>query len=202
MDSCQLIPAMKTNRPNRPNRPIPRRWTLLVLTSLLPACAALPPEHEPALEPDPVEQVVPVQVNENAMLPLLGYYHLLQGMTPGELTRERQTLSKLPSSPSVQVRQAMLYGMPRATTDLARALAMLETVLRSRAPEAASLHPLAKLLATQYQERLRIETQNDRLGQQLKESQRARDELQQKIEALTDIERSIPIRPNADKPAF
>ena len=196
MDPRQLNPAMKTNLPNHT---LPRRWPLLVLTSLLTACAALPPEQEPIPEPAPV---APVQVNENAMLPLLGYYHLLQRMTPAELTRERQMLARLPSSPSVQFRQAMLYGMPRATTDLARALAMLETVLRLRAPEAASLHPLAKLLATQYQERLRIETQNDRLGQQLKESQRARDELQQKIEALTDIERSIPIRPNADKPAF
>lgn len=136
------------------------------------------------------------------MLPLLGYYHLLQGMTPGELTRERQTLTRLTPSPSVQIRQAMLYGMPRATTDLTRALAILEAVLRSHAPEAASLHPLAKLLAMQYQERIRLETQHERLSQQLKESQRKRDELQEKIHALTDIERSIPIRPNAGKPAF
>ena len=193
MDPRQLNSAMKTNRP------LPRRWPLLALTSLLTACAALPPEEEKAPITPPAATV---QVNETAMLPLLGYYHLLQSMTPGELTRERQTLSRLPSSPSVQVRQAMLFGMPRATTDLARALAILETVLRSRAPEAASLHPLAKLLATQYQERLRIEAQNERLGQQLKESQRKRDELQEKINALADIERSIPIRPNADKPAF
>ena len=40
-----------------------------------------------------------------------------------------------------------------------------------------------------------------RLAQQLKESQRKRDELQEKIDALADIERSIPIRPNTVKPA-
>ncbi len=196
MDPLQLIAAMKMNRPNRPP---PCRWPLLVLTSLLSACGALPLEQEQGAEPAPV---VRVQVNESAMLPLLGYYHLLQSMTSGELTRERQTLTRLPSSPSVQVRQAMLFGMPRTTTDLARAQAILETVLRSHVPEAASLHPLAKLLATQYQERLRVENQNERLGQQLKESQRKRDELQEKIDALTDIERSIPIRPNAGKPAL
>jgi len=198
MDPRQLIAAMKMTRPNQT---LPRRWPFLVLSSLLSACAALPLEPESGAAPEPVP-VVNVQVNESAMLPLLGYYHLLQRMTPGELTRERQTLARLPSSPSVQVRLAMLHGMPRAPADLARAQAILDTVLRSHAPEAASLHPLAKLLATQYQERLRIETQNDRLGQQLKESQRKRDELQEKIDALTDIERSIPIRPNADKPAF
>lgn len=189
MDPRQLTSAMN------PHLSLSRRWSLLLLTCLLSACTALTSEQEPA-------PVATVQVNESAMLPLLGYYHLLQRMTPGELARERQTLTRLPPSPSVHVRQAMLYGMPRATTDLARAQASLETVLSSHAPEAASLHPLAKLLATQYQERLRIETQNDRLGQQLKESQRSRDALQEKIDALTDIERSIPIRPNADKPAF
>ena len=193
MDSRQLNSAMKTNRP------LLLCWPLLALTGLLTACAALPPEGEQA---PVIPPAAAIQVNETAMLPLLGYYHLLQRMTPGELTRERQTLARLPSSPSVQLRQALLYGMPRATTDLARAQTILEAVLHSNAPEAASLHPLAKLLATQYQERLRSETQNERLSQQLKETQRKRDELQEKIDALTDIERSIPIRPNADKPAF
>jgi len=177
----------------------------VVLASLLAACATPPPAVEPQ-EPPPEAVAAPSLVNETAMLPLLGYYHLLQRMTPAELTRERQMLNALPASPSVQVRLAMLLGMPRPTVDLARALALLDSVQRSHDPEAASLHPLARLLATQYlerskldQERLKLETQNDRLAQQLKESQRRRDELQEKIEALTNIERSIPVRPNTPR---
>ena len=181
----------------------PFRWPATALACLLAACTTLPPEEPPAPLPEaspavPVVQVI--QVDETAMLPLLGYYDLLQRMKPNELARERQTLAALPPSPSVQIRQAMLLGMPRTTTDLARAQTLLEGVLRSRAPEAASLHPLAKVLATQYQERARLEAQSERLGQQLKDSQRKRDELQEKIDALTDIERSIPIRPNVGKP--
>ena len=186
-----------------------RPFSLAVLGAcgLLAACAAPPPA--PVEPEEPPEQVVtPALVNETAMLPLLGYYHLLQRMAPAELARERQTLAGIPASPSVRVRQAMLLGMPRTTGDLPRALALLDAVLRAREPEAASLHPLARLLAVQYQERMRLEAQGDRLGQQLKDSQRRRDELQEKrdelqekLDALTDIERSMPVRPNAVRPA-
>ena len=177
-----------------------RHGALIGLVNLLAACAALPPLEE-RTEPETLPEVSPLLVNETAMLPLLGYYHLLQRMTPAELTRERQLLSSIPSKPAVQLRQAMLLGMPRTNADLPRALSLLEAILRSHAPEAASLYPLARLLSTQYQERIKLETQNDRLSLQLKETQRKRDELQEKLEALADIERSIPIRPNAVNPS-
>ncbi len=177
-----------------------RHGALIGLVHLLAACTTLPPpEEQPAPEPPP--ELSQPRVNETAMLPLLGYYHLLQRMTSVELTRERQLLGSIPSSPSVQIRQAMLLGIPRTNADLPRALSLLEAIQRSHAPEAASLYPLARLLSTQYQERIKLETQNDRLSLQLKEAQRKRDELQEKLEALADIERSIPIRPNAVNPS-
>ena len=177
-----------------------RPGAVIGLVLLLAACATPQPADEPLAPETPPEESQP-RVNETEMLPMLGYYHLLQRMTPVELTRERQLLARIPSRPAVLLRQAMLLGMPRATTDLPRALALLEAIQRSHAPEAASLHPLARLLSTQYAERIKLDTQNDRLSQQLKESQRQLDELQEKIEALADIERSIPIRPNTVKPA-
>jgi hypothetical protein len=78
---------------------------------------------------------------------------------------------------------------------IVRALGLLDGVLKSREPAAASLHPLARALASQYQERLKLESQNDKLLQQLKDSQRRSSELQEKLDALTDIERSLPVRP-------
>ena len=181
-----------------------RHAALIGMVHLLAACTTLPPPEEQPEQntnQESLPEVAQPRVNESAMLPLLGYYHLLQRMTTAELTRERQLLGSIPTSSAVQLRQAMLLGMPRATTDLPRALALLETIQRSHVPEAASLHPLARLLSTQYQERIKLETQSDRLAQQLKESQRKREELQEKIDALADIERSIPIRPNAVKPS-
>ena len=106
-------------------------------------------------------------------------------------------LISLPVTPAVRVRRAMVLGMPR-TTDLPRALTQLEAVLRSRDPEAASLHPLALLLSVQYRERVRLEMQSERLGQRSKESQRQRDELQEKLDALADIERTMPLRPSVE----
>ena len=180
---------------------IPRRRAyslaaILAGCSLLAACGTAPVAEAPD-STKTVEPPAPPRVNESAMLPLLGYYHLLQRMTPAEMTRERQMLINLPNSPSVRIRRAMVLGMPR-TTDLPRALTQLEAVLRSRDPEAASLHPLALLLSVQYRERARLEMQSERLGKQTKESRRQRDELQEKLDALADIERSMPLRPNAE----
>lgn len=179
--------------------PTVRVYTLVtVLTGcgLLAACST-PPTAETPEEKTTVEKPAEPRVNESAMLPLLGYYYLLQRMTVPELTRERQMLISLPVTPAVRVRRAMVLGMPR-TTDLPRALTQLEAVLRSRDPEAASLHPLALLLSVQYRERVRLEMQSERLGQRSKESQRQRDELQEKLDALADIERTMPLRPSVE----
>lgn len=139
----------------------------------------------------------PVSVDESAMLALLGYFQLLQRMSPQELARERTALAAMPQTPVTLVRMAALLGQPRAPMDLGRALGLLEIVLKSREPAAISLLPLARTMTIQYQERLKLELQNERLLQQLKESQRRGGELQEKLDALADIERSLPARPTA-----
>ena len=172
------------------------RWLGLLGATLLAACATQPVPEPESSPPPPV-----VKVDEAAMLPLLGYLQLLQHMSPQELQRQRGVLAAIPQTPAAQVRLAILLGQPRGSADLVRALSLLDGVLKSRDPAAASLHPLARALASQYQERLKLETQNERLLQQFKDSQRRSIELQEKIEALTDIERSLPVRPTAGKNA-
>ena len=183
------------------------RLSVAGLVLLLASCAHLAPPPPPPPEPPAPQETIqppgpaPVRVDETAMLPLLGYYQLLQRMTPAELGRERQILAAGPQTPSAQLRQAMLLGLPRTASDLPRALGLLENVLRSGTPAAASLQPLARVLAVNYQERQKLDAQNERLAQQLKESQRRSEELQEKLDALADIERSIPVRPGARKPS-
>ena len=94
----------------------------------------------------------------------------------------------------------------RAPANLPRALSLLAGILKSNEADANSLHPLARLLASHYTERQRLEQQNARLTAQvgdaeerLNDSQRRtdalqarNDELQRKIDALADIERSLP----------
>ena len=135
-----------------------------------------------------------VRVDESSMLPLLGYQQLLAQLSPPELARERAVLLFIPPTPSAQIRLAMLFGQTRVGSDLPRALALLDKVLRSGEPAAASIHPLARLLANQYQERLRLQAHNERLLLQVTESQRRSGELQDKLDALANIERSLPSR--------
>ena len=165
-------------------------WLGLLAAALLSACTFQPSRVEEALTTVPT-------VDESAMLPLLAYSQRLYRMSPQELVRERNVLAMTLQTPSVQVRMAMLLGQPRGPMDIVRALGLLDGVLKSSEPAAASVHPVARALASQYTERLRLETQNEKLAQQLKESQRRSSELQEKLDALADIERSLPVRPTA-----
>lgn len=139
------------------------------------------------------------QVDETTVLPLLGYHQRLSQWSVAELQRERGVLLALPQTPIVQLRLAMVLGQPRAPLDLGRAVTLLDVVVRAKDPVALSVQPLARVLAAQYQERLRLETLNEKLQQQWRDGQRRSNELQEKLDALTDIERALPVRPNADK---
>lgn len=132
-------------------------------------------------------------------LPPLAYYQLLSRLTPAELNRERTVLAALPQTPNTQIRTAMLFGTPRGPLDLAKAVQQLDLILKSNDPAAVSLHPLARLLADNYTERQKAEGLLDRQGQQMKESQRKVIELQEKLDGLADIERTLPERPRSSR---
>jgi hypothetical protein len=141
------------------------------------------------------------------MLPLLGYFQLLLRLTPQELARERTMLATIPQTPSTQLRTSMLLSLTRVPADLVRAQSLLDGLLKSTDPAAVSLFPLARLLSSQYNERQKSMMQNEKLtaqgeqlGQQLKDSVRRSAELQEKLDALADIERSLPVRSPAAVP--
>lgn len=184
------------------------RGSALLASVMLAACVTLPaPVQEVRAAPMAEEKIV--KVDETAMLPLLGYHQLLHRLSPRDLARERTMLTAIPQTPSAHIRMAMLLGQTNGPQDLARALGLMEGVLKSTDPAASSLHPLARVLSIQYNERLRMQTQseklqmqnekfviqNGQLDQQLKESSRRNGELQEKLNALADIERSLPVRP-------
>jgi len=168
----------------------------VILSLVLSGCASNLPEESP-VQPEiemPISSPLP-----SPMSPL-SYYQLLSRMTPAELGRERMVLAALPRSPNTQLRLAMLFGYPRAQQDMPRAMTQLDLVLKSNDPAAVALHPLARILADNYAERQRMDAYLERQGQQLKESQRKAVELQEKIDDLADIERTLPQRPRAVRP--
>ena len=120
--------------------------------------------------------------------------------SPAENARERALLVSDDAGPGVQLRLAVLYGTPLESGDLGKGVSLLNAVLKTNTPEANRLQALAQLLLRQYQERLRLETQSERLVQQAKDNQRRVDALQSKLEALVGIEAALPARPQAGKP--
>lgn len=128
------------------------------------------------------------------------YYQGLSRMTPAELGRERMVLTAVPQTSYTQVRMAMLLGHPRVQQDLGKALSLLDSVLKSSEPAAIAFHPLARLVADNYLERIKLDGQLEKQGQQLKDSQRKATELQEKLDSLADIERTLTPRPPAVRP--
>lgn len=128
----------------------------------------------------PPARVAPAE--EAPLRAMLAYYASSPRPSPESL-RERGATG----DPYLLMQQAIQLANARPP-ELQRATALLEGVLKSSHPYAADLAPLARLLHEQYGERLRLE-------QHLREAQRRGDLLQEKIDALTAIERSLPARP-------
>ena len=86
-----------------------------------------------------------------------------------------------------RIRQFTLHASHELKTPLTVLRAEAETGLQD-----ASLSP---------SQRQRLESQLDKQAQQLKDSQRKVSELQDKIDSLADIERTLPQRPRTTRPA-
>ena len=170
--------------------------SLLALTTFLGGCVS----DSPVTAASASVQAAPNLGDDGGQASALAYYQSLQRMSAAQLGRERAMLAAVPQSPGIQLRMAMLLGNPRGQPDLAKALNLLDAVLKSSDPVAVGLQPLARLLADNFGERQKLEIQFDKQGQQLKDSQRKAAELQEKIDNLADIERTLPQRPRATRP--
>lgn len=161
------------------------RALLLALGFLLAGCSSVPERPavvEPVTTGEPAGTKPRTSAVEEAPLRALLAYYASNSRAPAQPPRDRPP----PSDPYLQMQQAIQFGQARPP-DLPRALGLLERTLKSAHPAAANLQPLARLLHEQYGERLRLE-------QQLREAQRRGDLLQEKIDALSAIERSLPSR--------
>ena len=172
----------------KPEFPARRTWTAFAAALALAGCSSLPPAAAPGF--------ADVDTPEAALV----YYQSLHRLTPSEFARERGNFAAAPRTAQARLLGAMLLGYPRAQQDLARAQGLLDDILRADDPAARELQPLARVLADNYAERGRLEAQHERLALQLKDAQRRNAELQEKIDRLADIERTLiprgaPARP-------
>ena len=190
---------------------------------LLAGCAtSTAPRPAPStnVPPPPVVQnlpapVVPVEAEPNApatqpainfiaatsgpVAAALAYADKVRTLGPPELAGEISRLGEPGEVPLTQVQLALALAQTRQGADLARAQGLLQRVAANQAPEAQQLAPLARLLSARYGEQRRVEDERDKQSQQLKDSQRRIDQLNDRLEALRAIERSFS-RPSNHPP--
>jgi hypothetical protein len=181
---------------------------------LLAACTTQPkpPPEAEALPPPPVApRVVPVEAEPKApatqpaslftlmtqgpVAAMLAYADKVRPLGGAELNAEITRAGDPGDSPTSQMQLALLLA-------LARALGLLQRVMSNPSPEAQPLQPLARVLAARYVEQRRVEDDRDKQVQQLRESQRRIDQLNDRIEALRAIERSFARPNNAPVPTL
>ena len=204
-------------------RPLPAWWTTALLCAALVGCAAVrPPGAEPAPAvvapapspeprpepappppPAPAPAVVPREPADVAARRLLLYNEQLRQLPAGELASEIGRLNAALSSaspaqaPAVTVELALALAQTRNPADTARALALLDPIARTPSSDQQPWQALARLLVARIGEQRRLEEQLERQASQLRESQRNVQQLNEKLEALKAIERSLNNRPPA-----
>lgn len=123
---------------------------------------------------------------------LLAYHAALRKMPPAELGRELQRINTYPAGPANTVRRAMALSLTRDSIDLTKAEAQLWNVMADGSVEAEKLKPLVQLLVSHCADLRRVADNAEKSALQLKEAQRKVDQLNDKLEALKNIERSLP----------
>lgn len=151
------------------------------------------PPPEPPVAPRNMAPAAPPAATSPLAAALL-YADRLRTMGPGELAAEQALIGEPGASAERQMQLALVLSQTHVPVDTARALGLLQRVAASSAPEAIELRPLARLLAGRLHEARRLEDQTDRLAQQLRESQRRIDVLNDRLEAMRAIERSLTPR--------
>ena len=165
---------------------------------LLAGCAApTPVKQTPVLVQTPPRIVV---VADPKLTELLAYQASVRAMSSSELVKAQLELARADHAPHNTIRRAMLQATLRTPGDLARAQTLLDSITQATSDEAKLLAPLAQFLSGQYADLRRQDEAVERLNGQVREAQRRNDQLNEKLEALKNIERSLSVRPAAGAP--
>lgn len=115
----------------------------------------------------------------------------LRTLSVPELAQEVSRLADPGDAPLVQMQLAQALLLTKVPTDAQRAQGILQRLLQNGGNQAEALRPLARLLLAQYAEQRRLEEQLERQAQQLRDAQRRIDQLNERLEAVRAIERSL-----------
>ncbi len=181
---------------------------LALLGALLGACTTPKAPPAPVIAPivlaPPVHCDPPLEPQDLAARHLIATQDRFSSLNTADLVQEASRPVD-PASVDATMDQALALSMTRSPGDLAKAQALIETVLHNYAPAADPWRGLARLLAWRLNEQKRAEDAAERNAQQgrdaQRDAQRKLDQLNDKLEALKAIERSLNTRPGATPPA-
>ncbi len=188
---------------------MPARCLLVMCAAAIAGCASEPPAPAPVAPviivappaPAPVAVMPPVApVAEQPPPPAPAVLALdqadrLRALSVPDLAQEITRLGAGDATPQQQVQLALALAGTRVPSDLQRAQGLLQRVLDNGSADARALHPLARLLAAQYNEQRRADEAAERQAQQLRDAQRRIDQLNDRLEAMRAVERSLSTRP-------
>ncbi|WP_198970225.1 hypothetical protein [Xylophilus sp. ASV27] len=197
LGAAALLAACTTPMPRPAPQPVPEP------TVQVPICTPSESESEAraaaqeARTEAPGASTTPPPPEGNVAL--LAYADRVRAMAPAELAQELSRLNDLQDArraPFQDMQLVVVLGQTRAPQDTLRAQALLQRLLAQQNDEARRLQPLARLILARYGEQRRLEEMIDRQSQQLRDNQRRIDLLNERLEAVRAIERSLT-RPGA-----
>lgn len=189
--ACSTAPAA----PTVPSEPVP--------PPAQPAPPA-PPAPSPTVTPVQAPPAQPPVVLDSETRPvpdvitaLLTYAERLRVLNPTDLAAEIVVLGDPGNVPLRQMQLGLALMHTHLPADTARSLGLMQRVVGHPGPESLQLKPLARLMAERLTEMRRLEDTAERQAQQLRESQRRIEQLNERLEAMRAIERSLNSRPSA-----
>lgn len=202
--------SIESRPPRRARGVRPASWAAgfaaVTLAVSLAACVTPLPKPTPPPPPAPIVVVPAVHCEPGAEPQDLAARHLLaasdrlSALNTADLTLEANRAPD-PATVEAAMDQALALSMTHTPGDIARAQGLLDQILHNNAPQADPWRALARLLAYRLGEQRRAEEQADRNAQQLRDAQRDAqrrlDQLNDKLEALKAIERSLNTRSSA-----
>ena len=184
-------------------------WAALTLA--LAGCASAPAPAPAAPEPPmrlqaaapvaaPAPAPAPPAANGSPVDAVLAYADRLRQLPPAEVTQEIQRLGDTGYTPVRAMQLALALAQSKNGGNAGRAQSLLQRVLAQTDGEAPALHGLARLFAAQLADQRRADEQAERQQVQLREAQRRIEQLNERLEAVRAIERSVPSQPRRDAP--
>jgi hypothetical protein len=166
-----------------------------------PAASAPMPAPAPAASAVVIMVPAPVEPADQVSRQILGYHEQLRQMSAADLGNEITRLNAIVSANSAAAPTGAVLELALALSqqhnggDVARAAQLLESVVKAGAPELQPWQPMARLLLARIAEQRRLEDAFNREAAQRRDQQRTLQQLNEKLEALKAIERSMTTRP-------